>query len=41
MQLEKYKIEESNQQGLQDHKRKFEFVASSVRNLNDVLQKTN
>ena len=39
MQLEKYKIEETNQQGLKEHQRKFDFVAASVRNLDDVLQK--
>lgn len=39
MQLEKYKIEESNQQGLQEHKRKFELVASSVKKPDEVLQK--
>ncbi|MEI6947641.1 TIM barrel protein [Paraflavisolibacter sp. H34] len=39
MQLEKYKIDEFNQEGLQEHKRKFDFVAPSVKNLEAVLQK--
>src|SRR5437867_11171094 len=39
MQIEKYKIEEFNQQNLQEHKRKFDFVSSSVKNLEEVLQK--
>ena len=39
MQLEKYKLQESNDKQLEQHKRQFEFVASSVKNLEDVLQK--
>ena len=39
MQLEKYKLQESNNKQLEQHKRQFEFVASSVKNLEDVLQK--
>src|SRR5215204_3156029 len=39
MLIEKYKIQESNQDQLPDHKRRFDFVASSVNNLDDVLQK--
>src|SRR5215213_3173771 len=39
MLIEKYKIQETNQDQLPDHKRRFDFVASSVNNLDDVLQK--
>src|SRR5215211_7442229 len=39
MQIEKYKIEEFNQGRTQEHKRKFEFAAVSVKNLEEVLQK--
>ena len=39
MQIEKYKIQEFNEDHLQEHKRKFDFVARSVKNINDVLQK--
>lgn len=39
MQLEKYKLQESNNKQLEQHKRQFEFVASSVKKLEDVLQK--
>src|SRR5215213_1994778 len=39
MLIEKYKIQESNQDQLPDHKRRFDFVASSVSNLDDVIQK--
>jgi len=39
MQLEKYKIDEINQQQLADHKRKFEYVAEGINNLDDVLTK--
>src|SRR5215218_2134506 len=39
MLIEKYKIQESNQDQLPDHKRRFDFVASSVNNLDDVIQK--
>jgi L-rhamnose isomerase / sugar isomerase len=39
MLLEKYKIEELNHEGLSQHKRQFDFVASSINNLEDVLQK--
>ncbi len=37
--IEKYQLEEANQQQLNDHKRRFEFVASGVANVEDVLQK--
>jgi L-rhamnose isomerase/sugar isomerase len=39
MQIEKYTIEEFNADHLHEHKRKFDFVARSVKNINDILQK--
>lgn len=39
MLIEKYKIDEFNQNGLDEHQRRFQFVASSVENVEDVLQK--
>ncbi len=39
MLLENYKINELNQESLQDHQRKFGLVASSVKNLDEVIQK--
>lgn len=39
MQIGKYKIQESNEQFAKDHKRKFDFVASSVNNVESILQK--
>src|ERR1043165_43992 len=39
MQLEKYKIQESNNKNSAEHKRRFEFVASSLSNVEDVIQK--
>ncbi len=39
MQLEKYKIDGFNNEGLADHKRRFDFVAADVANANDVLKK--
>jgi L-rhamnose isomerase / sugar isomerase len=39
MLLEKYKIEEFNQAGLAEHKRRFDFAASYVKNIDEVLQK--
>jgi len=39
MLIEKYTIEEFNHSNLHDHKRKFDFVASSVKNPHEVLQK--
>jgi L-rhamnose isomerase/sugar isomerase len=39
MHIEKYKLEEYNQNALQDHQSKFDFVASSVKNVENVLQK--
>ncbi len=39
MQLEKYKIQEFNNENLQEHKRRFEFSVSSLTNTNDILQK--
>jgi L-rhamnose isomerase/sugar isomerase len=39
MKLEKYSIQEFNQQDEADHKRRFEFVAADVANIDEVLQK--
>lgn len=39
MQIEKYKIQEYNQASLADHKRKFEFVAEGINNVEEILQK--
>src|SRR3954464_3955270 len=39
MLIEKYKIQESNQDQLENHQRKFEAVAASVNNIEEVLQK--
>jgi L-rhamnose isomerase/sugar isomerase len=39
MLVEKYKIDQYNQDIVNDHKRKFEFVTSSVKNIDEVLQK--
>src|SRR5438045_3942786 len=39
MQIEKYKIQEHNQGFLAEHKRKFEFLAPGINNVEAVLQK--
>jgi len=39
MQIEKYKIDGFNNEALADHKRRLEFVAADVPNVNDVLAK--
>src|SRR6187431_1954984 len=39
MQLEKYLVEEHNQSLLAEHKRRFEFTAQGVANIEDILQK--
>ncbi|MES2113189.1 MAG: sugar isomerase [Bacteroidota bacterium] len=39
MQIEKYQIDEHNQQHLAQHKRRFEFVAEGVPNISDVIKK--
>lgn len=39
MQIEKYKVDELNQQLLSKHKSQFEFVAADVQQLDDVMQK--
>jgi L-rhamnose isomerase/sugar isomerase len=39
MQVEKYKIDGFNNEVLADHKRRFEFVAADVANVDDVLSK--
>ncbi|HEY9533924.1 MAG TPA: TIM barrel protein [Mucilaginibacter sp.] len=37
--MEQHKIDEYNQQQLKDHRRKFDFVAADVANLDSILQK--
>jgi len=39
MLIEKYKIQESNEQFAKDHRRKFEFISSSINNIESILQK--
>ncbi|MCW3109425.1 MAG: L-rhamnose isomerase [Segetibacter sp.] len=39
MQIEKYKIQEFNDDNLKQHKNRFNFVSSEVRNVEDILQK--
>jgi L-rhamnose isomerase / sugar isomerase len=39
MLIDKYKIDDFNQDLLKEHKRKFEFVSSSINNVEDVLRK--
>ena len=39
MQVEKYKVDGFNNEVLADHKRRFEFVAADVANVDDVLKK--
>ena len=39
MLIEKYKIQESNEQLAKEHQRRFEFLASSVNNAELILQK--
>jgi L-rhamnose isomerase / sugar isomerase len=39
MQIEKYKIQEHNQSSLADHKRKFEFTAAGISNVEETIQK--
>ena len=39
MRIEKYKIEEHNQSLLAEHKRKFDFVAGGLKNIEPVIQK--
>lgn len=39
MQIEKYKIQEYNNVSLADHKRKFEFIAEGIDNVESVIQK--
>src|ERR1700750_1440730 len=39
MQIEQYKIAEYNQEELQEHKRRFDYPASYIPNLSEVLQK--
>ncbi|HTE09739.1 MAG TPA: hypothetical protein VK645_02195, partial [Chitinophagaceae bacterium] len=39
MQIEKYKIDEHNNNLLAEHKRRFDFITDTVANATDVLQK--
>jgi L-rhamnose isomerase/sugar isomerase len=39
MLIEKYRIDQYNDDILNDHKRKFEFVSSSVKNIEEIVQK--
>jgi L-rhamnose isomerase/sugar isomerase len=39
MGLEQYKIQEFNNENLQDHKRRYDFIASDVKNIDEILQK--
>ncbi len=39
MQVEKYKIEENNQSVLKNHERSFQYIASQISDVNDVVQK--
>ena len=39
MQIEKYRIEEHNQSLLSEHKRKYEFAAADIKNVNTFIQK--
>ncbi len=39
MRIEKYKIEEHNQFLLKEHKRRFDFIAPDIKNIEDILQK--
>src|SRR5688500_9271935 len=39
MQIDKFKIQEHNQEMLKEHKRKFEFVGQGIKNIDEVLSK--
>src|SRR4029078_5574329 len=39
MRIEKYKIDEYDQSLLKEHKRKFDFISSEVKNVEEILQK--
>jgi L-rhamnose isomerase/sugar isomerase len=39
MLIDKYKIDDFNNDGLKEHKRKYEFVSSSIKNADEVIQK--
>src|SRR5690242_21566931 len=39
MRIEKYKIDEYDQSLLKEHKRKFDFISSEVKNIEDILHK--
>ncbi len=39
MQIEKHTIQEHNERNLQQHKRRFEYVAADVKNIDEILRK--
>lgn len=39
MQIEKYKIDEHNASLMKDHQRRFDFIATDIKNINGLLQK--
>lgn len=39
MKIEKHKIDEHNQSPLKEHKRKFDFIASEIKDVEDILRK--
>src|SRR5438552_16122831 len=39
MQIAKHKIEESNQSFLKEHKRKFDFISSEIKSIDEILKK--
>ena len=39
MQIEKYKLEEHNQSLLKEHKRRLDFIAAEIKNVESILQK--
>src|SRR6476659_10286443 len=39
MKIEKYKIDEHNLSLLKEHKRKFDFIVSEIKDVEDILQK--
>ena len=39
MRIEKYKIDEHNQSLLKEHQRKFDFIASEIKDVENILQK--
>jgi len=39
MQIEKHKIEESNQSFLKEHKKKIDFISSEIKDIDEILKK--